>query len=137
MTVKRHDDPKSWEVKAVGTWEVEGIAVRGHEVRGFRGKGQRWSEGPGVESCMGPNGGVGDTEGPGIEIQSPCQRVLGTGWSLMQIQPLGQLLSVSVCTGEGCVEGCRSENGCVCESESVCVNAVCEGMSVAKTVVVV
>ena len=50
-------------------------------------------------------GGVGDTEGPGIEIQSPCQRVLGTGWSLMQIQPLGQLLSVSVCTGEGCVEG--------------------------------
>ena len=63
--------------------------------------------------------------------------MLGTGWSLTQIQPLGQLLSVSVCTVEGCVEGCRSENAYVCESESVCVNAVCEGMSVAKTVVVV
>lgn len=59
MTVKRHDDPKSWEVRAVGTWEVKGIAVRGHEVRGFRSKGQRWSEGTGVESCMGPNGGGG------------------------------------------------------------------------------
>ena len=81
---------------------------------------------------MGPNGRVGDTEGPGVELQSPGQRVLGTGWSLMQIQPLRRLLSVSVCTAEACVEGLRSENGCVCESESVCVNAVCEGMSVAK-----
>lgn len=47
MTVKRHDDPKSWEVKAVGTWEVEGIVVRGHEVRGLGVKvrgGQRAQE---------------------------------------------------------------------------------------------
>lgn len=73
---------------------------------------------------MGPNGGMGDTEGPGVEIQSPGQRVLGTGWSLMQIQPLRRLPSVSVCSAEACVEGRSSENGCVYKPESVCVNAV-------------
>ena len=82
-----------------GTWEspTGGRGQSGAMRSGGLGvKGQRWSEGTRVESCMSPNGGVGDTEGPGVELQSPGQRVLGTGWSLMQIQPLRRLLSVSV-----------------------------------------